>query len=134
VSLRLTVPFTTALIREEPATFDRTVPSIRPEALVAPEGCVMISRSPRDDDRTTAAPGTGLRFASRTVTVIVTVSLPSAEAPVGEAFTPDVRSEGIPSVPVEGGESEGGGAELEFMAMEMSTGTPSTRSTDWLSP
>ncbi len=95
-----TLPFTTALIVDVPAVVDRTVPVICPLAFVVPEGCVIVSVAPRLDDRVTVAPGTGLLFVSRTVTVIVLVAVPSATTLVGLAATVEVAPDGAPAVNV----------------------------------
>jgi len=103
VDVTFTVPFTTALITALPDVKDLTVPVICPLAFVVPDGCTIVSVVPRLDVSTTVAPGTGLLFTSRTVTVIVEVATPSATTLVGAAATPDVPPEGGPAVNVIGG-------------------------------
>jgi hypothetical protein len=90
VSTTFTVPFTTALMVEVPVVMDETVPVITPDALVDPTGCVIVSVAPLEELKTTVAPGTGLLFTSRTVTVIVLVAAPSATTLAGEEFTVEV--------------------------------------------
>ncbi len=99
VSVTLIVPFTTALIVDVPTIVDRTVPVICPLAFVVPEGCTIVSVAPRLDDKVTDAPGTGLLFASRTVTVIVEI-VPSATTLAGEASTIEVEALTGPAVNV----------------------------------
>jgi hypothetical protein len=55
-----TDPFTVALITALPTVADRTVPVVCPDAFVAAAGCTKVSDAPRDEERTTVAPGTGL--------------------------------------------------------------------------
>ncbi len=59
-----------------------------------------MSVAPREELRATVAPGTGLLFASRTVTVIVDVVVPSATTLVGFAVTVDALPDGAPAVNV----------------------------------
>jgi len=61
---------------------------------------VIVSVAPRDDDRVTVAPETGLLFASRTVTVTALAVLPSAATLVGAADTVLVAPDGPPAVNV----------------------------------
>src|SRR5574341_120587 len=82
--------FATALIVDVPIVVDLTVPVICPLAFVVPEGWVMVSVAPRLEDKVTVAPGTGLLFTSRTVTVIVLTVTPSATTLVGAAATVEV--------------------------------------------
>src|SRR3990167_7046823 len=75
---------------------------IWPLASVVPAGCVIVSVAPRDEDKVTVAPLTGLLLVSRTVTVIVEVATPSATTLAGEASTSDVAADGAPAVKVTG--------------------------------
>ena len=100
VCVTFTEPLTAALITALPAVVDVTVPVIWPDAFVVPTGCVIVSVTPRDDDRVTVAPGTGLLFASRTVTVIVLAVVPSAKTVPGAAVTVETAAEGVPAVNV----------------------------------
>ena len=79
---------------------EATVPVICPDPFVVPTGCVIVSVTPRDDDRLTVAPGTALLFPSRTVTVIVLVADPSAVTVAGVALTLLLAADGAPAVNV----------------------------------
>jgi hypothetical protein len=68
--------------------------------LVVPDGCVIVSVAPRDDDNVTVAPETRLLLVSRTVTVMVDVATPSASTVVGAALTLLVAPDGAPAVNV----------------------------------
>ncbi len=100
VEVTFTLPFTTALIVAVPIVVDLTVPVICPLAFVVPEGCTIVSVTPREELNVAVAPGTGLLFASRTVTVIVETATPSATTLVGFATTVDVVADGAPAVNV----------------------------------
>src|SRR6266852_7534961 len=58
------------------AAVEPRLPVATPLALVVPTGCVSVLPVP-DAARTTVAPGIGLPFASRAVTVIVELPLPA---------------------------------------------------------
>jgi hypothetical protein len=83
-----------------PAVVDRTVPVVCPLALVAAAGCPIVSVAPREEANVTVLPLTGLLFASRNVTVIVDVVVPSAVTVVGLAVTVDVLADTAPTVHV----------------------------------
>ena len=100
VSVTLMVAFTTALIVDVPTIVDRTVPVIWPLLFVVPLGCTIVSVAPREELSVTVAPGTGLLFASRTVTVIVEVVVPSATTLVGNESTMEVDALTGPAVNV----------------------------------
>jgi hypothetical protein len=100
VLVTFTLPFTTALIVDVPVVVDLTVPVICPLLFVVPEGWVMVSVAPRLEDNVAVAPGTGLLFASLTVTVMVDSATPSATTLVGLAATVDVVADGAPAVNV----------------------------------
>jgi hypothetical protein len=100
VCVTFTEPLTTALITAFPRVSEETVPVICPDPFVVPTGCVIVSVTPRDDDRLTVAPCTVLLLASRTVTVIVEVADPSATTLVGLAETVVVVPDGAPAVNV----------------------------------
>src|SRR3989441_2572847 len=61
----------------DPAAVDDNVPVATPLAFVVPTGCVSVLPVVGVAASTTAAPGTGLPFTSRAVTVIVEVPLPA---------------------------------------------------------
>src|SRR3990172_6081219 len=100
VSTTFTLPFTTALIVALPVVNDFTVPVIWPFASVVPTGLVIVSVAPLPEDNATLAPWTRLLFESRTVTVIVDVTAPSATTLAGDASTVDVAALGAPAVNV----------------------------------
>src|SRR3990167_489690 len=75
---------------------------IWPLASVVPAGCVIVSVAPRDEDKVTVAPLTGLLLVSRTVTVIVEVATPSATTLAGLTSTVEVEPDGEPAVKVTG--------------------------------
>jgi hypothetical protein len=80
-----------------PAVVDRTVPVAWPLALVTAAGWVSVSVTPREEARLTVLPLTGLLLASRSVTVIVEVVVPSAVTVVGLAVTVDVVADTAPA-------------------------------------
>src|ERR1035441_1459690 len=61
-----------------PAVLDFTVNVTTPEELELPDAAEIVSVAPRLEESVTVLPWTGLLFASRSVTVIVEVVLPSA--------------------------------------------------------
>src|SRR5206468_3741268 len=71
-----------------------SVPVATPSALVGPAGCVSVLPAPVADS-TTVAPGIGLPFASRAVTVIVEVPVPAAIGDV--AVTVDWAADTVPA-------------------------------------
>ena len=84
-----------------PAVVDFTVKVTTPEALLAPEGALMVGvPGPEVFARLTVLPATGLPLASFRVTVIVEVVLPSAMTEVGDALTVDCAAETGPGVTV----------------------------------
>jgi hypothetical protein len=73
-----------------PAAVEETVPVATPLAFVGPLGCVSVFPVVGFATSVTVAPGTGLPFASRAVTVIVLVTAPKeAWIDVGLALTLD---------------------------------------------
>jgi len=80
------------------APVELRVPVVTPVALVVPVGCVRVLPVPVAA-RTTVAPAIGLPFASRAVTVIVDVALPTT-TDVGEAATVDCAAETGPATTV----------------------------------
>jgi hypothetical protein len=83
-----------------PTVAERTVPVVWPLALVTAAGCTMVSVAPREDASVTVLPATGMLLASRRVTVIVDVVVPSATTVVGLAVTVDVVADTAPAVHV----------------------------------
>ena len=84
-----------------PAVVDFTVKVTTPEALLLPEGALMVGApGPEVFARLTVLPDTGLPLASFRVTVIVEVVLPSAMTEVGDALTVDCAAETGPGVTV----------------------------------
>jgi preprotein translocase subunit YajC len=83
-----------------PALVERTVPVVCPFASVTAAGWVTVSAAPRDEDRATVLPLTGLPLPSRNVTVIVDVATPSAVTVVGLAVTVEVVADTAPAVNV----------------------------------
>ena len=83
-----------------PAVADRIVPVVCPFASVTIAGCVSVSAAPRDDVRLTVFPLTRLLFASRKVTVIVEVAIPSAATVAGLVVTVDAVADTAPAVNV----------------------------------
>jgi hypothetical protein len=80
-----------------PAVVERTVPVVCPFASVGVVGCVTV---PSVAARLTVFPLTGLLFASRSVTVIVDVVIPSATTVAGLAVTVDAVADTAPAVKV----------------------------------
>ena len=74
-------------------TLSLTVKVATPDALVTP-ATVVIVEEPPDLASETVWPGTGLAFASTSVTVIVEVVLPSATTETGHATTVEPRGAG----------------------------------------
>src|SRR5437868_13978577 len=72
-----------------PAVADVTVNVTTPNELEVPDAAEIVSVPPRLEDSVTVLPATGLLFASRSVTVMVEIVLPSAVTPVGLAATVD---------------------------------------------
>src|SRR6478609_9056100 len=84
-----------------PAVVDFTVKVTTPEALLLPEGALIVGApGPEVFARLTVLPDTGLPLASFRVTVIVEVVLPSAMTEVGDALTVDCAAETGPGVTV----------------------------------
>src|SRR5439155_27063152 len=77
-----------------PAAVDDSVPVATPFAFVVPTGCVSVLPAAGVAASVTVAPGIGLPFASRAVTVIVEVPLPAVMGDV--AVTVDKDADTVP--------------------------------------